>query len=195
MIWHPMDPPLDPVAYLRAQQTNVPIELEALAYHGDPAVRLCVSRRRGKMVRLPILERLKSDIQPLIRAQVVDHLLATQAMVEEIASDPLYDIHSENEKESGWDGAWMLKQALAAHKYTPPFAQRVLHGTGKWFVLIELVNNLSCLPDLLNSMAHLPIEIRGANEHYKGYDKNKEIRKIARKRLGLPQISNNNSAK
>ena len=90
---------------------------------------------------------------------------------------------------------WYVWQALAYNERTPEHVLRELYPKNEWFITIALVHNASTPAEIIESIAHLPVEIRGANEVSKGYDKNKEIRDIARKRLGLPEFKNGSTAK
>ncbi len=62
--------PKDPAAYLRAIETVVPIELEALSYHHCAFVR---ARVAGRSTRPHVLKRLVSDREPAVVANVIDN--------------------------------------------------------------------------------------------------------------------------
>ena len=83
---------------------------------------------------------------------------------------------------------WPVRQALAFCRHTSESTIRDFFARHEWYLDLGLVNNASCPRDILEHFADLPIKVCGANKGYGGYDQNKELRGIARKRLGLPEF-------
>jgi len=80
---------------------------------------------------------------------------------------------------------WPVRQALAYCRNTPEDVLRDFFARHDWYLWLGLANNSSCPRDILEHFADLPVEVCGVHKGYGGYDQNKEIREIARKRLGI----------
>ncbi len=95
--------------------------------------------------------------------------------------------HIANEYMHGDSGiVWPLWQELATHDNTPEWVLLQLYEKKLWYLDILLVQHPSFPQRLVEAMVHLPIDIRAAHSTYKGYDRNRELRAQARKRLGMP---------
>jgi len=95
--------PKDPVAYARAYETVVPIELETASYHSCPFVR---ARAASKTTRVHVLERLANDLEPSVVYGVVENRACPPAVIHAISTS--LEIHSDPR----WHMVW---EALIRH--------------------------------------------------------------------------------
>jgi hypothetical protein len=149
-----------------------------LSYHSNWQVRAAAVGNRH--LRCYDLEHSAGDVSPVVRAATVSHHAVTQALVEKIAAEPLFEGGAPEIQMRR--GGWVLRRALAICKRTPQVTFPILAATKEWFTIAGMVDNPACPSEVVESILEFTDE------------KFRPLREQARKRLGLP-LPENNSAK
>ncbi len=153
--------------------------LFALTRHPEHYIRAKVAQ----VVPMQIFfDNLAHDSHPAVRAAIVSNKTTSIAQVEVMAAAEF----------ARKDMRWPVLQALASKVGLGADVYQHLYHIGEWDIWIGLVHNPSCPTTILETLARLPVEMKSVNPYYAGYDKNKEIRRYACTRTGIPDHSEKN---
>ena len=169
-----------PNTYAFARFSAKPVELLWLANHPDCFVRMAAISREDTPTHT-LLHMLYED-DPVVCGVAVQGLLDRMRRRKGpfLMNDPAEVLGAVLKRAlQGNKDDWFL-QSIFAKEWEDPDTLRVFFKNGGWIVLLALANNPDCPSDILQALSILPEE----RSNYLP-DKNKEIRILVQKRLGI----------
>lgn len=146
------------------------VRLENEARHGTLFQRVAIAS--NVRTSRPLLRILSEDTAPAVLAALIGNPTTPQELISEISTKAL-------RRGSEW---WMVHAALAGHYTTSADVLWSLYNKGEWCVVLSVIQHQNCPVEILKRIAELPKMPYAFNQ----IDLNREIRVIARQRLGVP---------